>query len=393
MNLVDNDVIVVVGAGTAGIASALAASRRGEKVILIEKSASLGGAVTRSLIHTLGGIFDSDCNTINEGLTVEFIERLRKADSSTCKRKIGRLWTLVVDPETYGNVITDWVREESNIQLCKESTITHVETRNNSVVEIELLHEGMKTTVRPKAVVDASGNAALVRMINDELVILESRRAAAGLIFSMVVSDRQRFSFPQNVALLRTIRSAVQQSILPIECWSVWFDTGVKQNEVYVKLSVPYAIDQGEADDDSALNEKVHVIRDSLVTFLRNSSLLLPESKIVTGELGVRDGFRIMGEYCLTEADVKNCRSFSDSACRGNWPLEFWDSERGVSLEYLPTNSHYEIPLRALKVCTLNNVWAAGMCLSAEQKAQASARVVGTCWAMGEAVGRAVSNG
>jgi hypothetical protein len=107
------------------------------------------------------------------------------------------------------------------------------------------------------------------------------------------------------------------------------------------------------------------------------------------GELGVRDGGRIVGEYCLTANDVRSGARFSDGVCRSAWPIEYWHPESGVSIEYL--DGHYEIPLRALTLKGSENVWAAGKCLSADRLAQASARVVGTCWAMGEAVGRAAA--
>ena len=57
-------------------------------------------------------------------------------------------------------------------------------------------------------------------------------------------------------------------------------------------------------------------------------------------------------------------------------------------LEYLPENTWYEIPLRALKVPGVANLWVAGKCLSADRYAQASARIAGCCWSMGEAVGK-----
>jgi hypothetical protein len=62
-----------------------------------------------------------------------------------------------------------------------------------------------------------------------------------------------------------------------------------------------------------------------------------------------------------------------------------------VKLEYLPAGSYYEVPLRSLRVRGFANLWVAGKCLSADRLAQASARVAGTCWAMGEAAGRAAS--
>ena len=50
--------IAVIGAGASGLACALAAARAGSTVILLEKTARLGGTVTAALIHTLGGLYD-----------------------------------------------------------------------------------------------------------------------------------------------------------------------------------------------------------------------------------------------------------------------------------------------------------------------------------------------
>jgi hypothetical protein len=107
--------------------------------------------------------------------------------------------------------------------------------------------------------------------------------------------------------------------------------------------------------------------------------------------LGIRDGGRVRGQYCLTGDDVRQMRKFDDPACRACWPIEYWDPEQGVALEYLPAGDYYEIPLRSLRVEGLTNLWAAGKCLSADRYAHASARAAGTCWAMGEAAGRAAA--
>jgi hypothetical protein len=110
-----------------------------------------------------------------------------------------------------------------------------------------------------------------------------------------------------------------------------------------------------------------------------------------TGRLGVRDGGRIRGEYLLTESDVRQGRKFSDAACRCSWPIEYWDPKNGLSLEYLEPGRYYEIPMGSLRVQGWHGLWAAGKCLSADPLAHASARVVGSCWSMGEAVGKAAA--
>ncbi len=105
----------------------------------------------------------------------------------------------------------------------------------------------------------------------------------------------------------------------------------------------------------------------------------------------MRDGGRIQGEYCLSTADVRELRKFPDAICRCSWPIEYWHPVDGVFLEYLPAGAYYEVPLRSLRLRGWTNVLVAGKCLSADRYAQASARVVGSCWAMGEAAGKAAA--
>jgi len=101
----------------------------------------------------------------------------------------------------------------------------------------------------------------------------------------------------------------------------------------------------------------------------------------------VRDGGRIRGRYRLTEADLEAGCRFDDAVCAGCWPIEHWHPEQGIQLQYLPPGTRYEIPLRALQVAGIDGLYAAGKCLSAEPRAQASARVAGTCWGMGAGLG------
>ena len=129
----------------------------------------------------------------------------------------------------------------------------------------------------------------------------------------------------------------------------------------------------------------------AVVDFLRRQSGFQRAEVNITGQIGIRDGGRVRGEYQLTASDVRHGGRFEDAACRGCWPIEYWDPERGLSLEYLPMNRSYDIPLRSLQVQGLHNARVAGKCPSADREAQASARVVGCCWAMGEATGKAAA--
>ena len=384
--------IVVVGAGAAGVAAAVSSSRHGADVLLVEKTPRLGGTVTHSLIHSLGGLYDSSGNYINNDLTIELAERLLKISSFTRKRKIGKVWTLTTSPEDYEKVMEDWVREKSNIKVLRESSITSVNVENATARSVEIAAKTHTMSVQPNALIDTTGSAEIVRLIDSGLVTDDHRQAAAGLIFRMNNVAKGALTFPKNIGLLQSIRQAVQNKILTKECELTWLDIGLHEDEAYIKLHVPLPSAWRKRGVLEKALQNAQKTRDDLISFL----IRLPDFTNAylsnAGVIGIRNGGRINGEYLLTVADIKNKKKFKDAACRCCWPIEYWDQEKGVEIEYLEDGDYYEIPLRALKVKGIENVWASGKCLSADTKAQASARVVGSCWSMGDAVGKAVSN-
>lgn len=369
--------IVVVGAGAAGLSCALSAAAEGAHVVLLEKTAELGGTVAQSLIHTIGGLFDDQGNFLNAGLPIALTDRLGQTCPHTQKRRIGKTWVLNVDPAVYTQVIADWIKTTPTIDVCYRASVTQLTINDGRIEQINLTYNGTTRTLRPHALVDTTGNASVIRHIDRALVA--DGEALGGFIVQLRGLTPDALQFPKGVALARQIRKAVDHAELPPECSAVWLDTGVYPDEAYAKFSVV------PEHYDAAY---MQVVAEQLLKFLRALPGFTGTFISRYGQLGTRDAGRIKGQYCLTETDIKAGKQFLDVACRACWPIEHWIPQQGISLEYLPEGHCYEIPLRSLKVAGFTNLWAAGKCLSAEPRAQASARVVGTCWAMGEAVGK-----
>lgn len=370
---------VIAGAGAAGIACALAASHQGRKVLLLEKSKQLGGTVTQSLIHTLGGLFDDSGELINSGLPVELCQRLMQASPFSVKRRIGKTWTLNVAPDVYAQVVKAWLAEHPAIEVRYNSIISHVCANARSIVQITVMTDGTTQHLNPEVLIDTTGQANVVRNIDASLVT--DGLALAGFILQLRGVAANALQFPKGVALLRRIRKATENQQLPPECGSLWLDSGVYADEIYVKFNLM-------ADDYSIA--RTIVVAEQLVFFLKSLSEFSNATIANYGQLGIRDGGRVLGEYTLTEADLKQGRQFSDAVCRGCWPIEYWHPQDGIMLDYFPSGHYYEIPLQALKVKDFNNLFVAGKCFSAQTLAQASTRVVGTCWAMGEGLVNAI---
>ena len=383
--------VVVVGAGAAGMAAAIAAARAGADVKLVERTAGPGGTVAGALIHTLGGIYDQGKRPLNGGLAEELADRLFQADPQTRIRRIGKVQCLNVCPQVYRQVIHQWLNDETCIEQLYDTSVAQVTVVDGQVVQCDAQCRDRSVTLRPTAVIDTTGTAEVVRLIDPRLVYDDEQRAAGGLIFRLRGVQPGALAFPKSITLVEKLRDAARQARLPASCEHAWLDQGVFEDEIFVKLFVPLPSDWRNPERLAELARQTLLIQEQVIAFVRGWPEFGDAWLSETGALGVRDGGRIRGEYYLTEDDVRACRRFDDAACRCCWPIEYWHPTQGLQLEYLPAGGYYEIPLRALKLQGLANVWAAGKCLSADHKAQSSARVAGQCWAMGEAVGRAAA--
>ena len=68
--------VLVVGAGAAGVAAAIAAARQGAETWLIERSSSIGGLATVGLINLLLTLDDGAGHQVVAGLCQEFVDRI-----------------------------------------------------------------------------------------------------------------------------------------------------------------------------------------------------------------------------------------------------------------------------------------------------------------------------
>lgn len=336
-----------------------------------------------ALLHTLAGHYDSQGQLLNGGLLVELLERLSRASGGEVRqRRMGRVFVEAVDPNLYRDVVQAWLAEQPNLVLHVDTVVSRVELHGRRVRAVEVEGPAGQRVVEAGAFIDTSGQAVVFRALGPDYLLPAGPAVAGGFIFRLRGVEQKAVKFPRSVGLTRSVQEAVAAGELPRTCEGAWFDVGVFDDEVFVKLSVhdPEAIGEEDRFRQAAERLTAYLVRLDGFETARLTQV---------GRIGVREGGRARGEYCLTEADVRGGARFADAACRCAWPIEHWDAERGLSLEYLAEGLSYDIPLRALRAAEVENLWVAGKCLSAEPRAQASARCVGTCWAMGEAVGRA----
>ena len=98
-----NPDVLVIGGGSAGVAAAQAAARRGMSTLLVERHGILGGAGTASLVHSFCGLYDLPTagavpRVANPGLVVELEREMLAQGIGHGPVRMGRVDVLMHQP-------------------------------------------------------------------------------------------------------------------------------------------------------------------------------------------------------------------------------------------------------------------------------------------------------
>src|SRR5262245_58547693 len=193
------------------MAAAVGAARAGADVCLIEALPRVGGTVTNALIHTLGGLYGDAGDLLNDGLAAELARKLAAADPTVTQRRLGRAWVLSVCPETYRTVVQRLLATETRIRVLAAMRVIDVVHANGRVREVVAAGPEGQMRLSVRAVIDATGTAEVVRLVDPGLVRADGGRAAGGLIFRMRGVDGGALAFPRGLAVVRALRSAAAE--------------------------------------------------------------------------------------------------------------------------------------------------------------------------------------
>ncbi|MFC6714265.1 FAD-dependent oxidoreductase [Branchiibius cervicis] len=154
--------VLVVGGGSAGIGAAIGAANAGARVVLVEQYGFLGGAATQSGVHTLCGFYDRTGEQVVDGVGGQLL-RSFAASGGMHRQRMPESGNVVVllDPETTKRVYDREVLG-SGVEILLHSQVIHVEVESGAVRGVTVHHRGGLTTIRPRAVVDGSGDGVVV---------------------------------------------------------------------------------------------------------------------------------------------------------------------------------------------------------------------------------------
>lgn len=388
--------VLVAGGGTAGVAAAVGAAAAGADVLLIERSAFLGGEGTHAGVGAFNGIYTcgdnpQKCVAGVSDLIQEEMDRLSPNSTEIIISATGNK-NVQFKPE-YLKVALDRVMDRFHVPYYLHTTIIGAVREENRITEVKCFDDEGVFTVTADTFVDATGDANLAHLAGAGTVWgnENGQVMAATLPFRLAGVDISQDLSP--AAVERAVKAGKAAGIPNLTRERGFIQRMSGSNEVMVLL--PSVIPEGISAEDITEMEKF--TRGQALFYMEAFRRFLPgmencELTMIGPAIGFRETRRLKGRYTLTAEDVLTRRKFDDGIGRGGFKPEIHlGLKEAATYLDVPHGSYYDIPLGCLQSKDIDNLYGAGRLISADHQAMAASRVMGTCFATGHGAGVAAA--
>ncbi len=367
--------IIVAGGGTAGTAAAIAAGRRGHRVLLIEEQNCLGGTSTSggvgewfASLDGMGNVFDA------------VVINLEKFGARFARSRH-------FNPEILKS-IWQTMAEDAGVRILYHASVCAAERDGGAITSIKIASCSRLFSVKAKYYVDATGEGDLSALAGAEF--MQGEPGTGRVLHMSLVAwmyDTGALQTPYLPESLAPIRSREE---LP----GLGAGVLVDRNRVYLNATKvlhrdptdPWSVSDAEREARHQLLRVVHYLQThEYPTFALASS---------GARIGIREGRRIVGDYVLSRSDILDRLEpldFEDGAAVATSQIDFHSLKKAGNSGWRQAVLPYSIPLRCMLVKGFQNLAAAGKCISVDQVVHSSCRMTPTCCAMGQAAGTAAA--
>lgn len=422
--------VVIVGAGSAGIAAAISAAEAGARTALIESGSMLGGELLAGM--TIDGAINSRGEQVSGGVLDRLMQRCENMGGFVRRLNDWRLIHYIAyDPEVMKLAVPMLVYE-AGVSVFLNSFADEVVANDGQVDGIVVRNKSGRKFLSAKYVIDCSGDGDICAAAGGELlpVIGDEKLQPVSLMFRMAgVKNDALLNFiktcPENIAVGESpsirgertdaqlvdelvaqgqpcvffkgdgplMASAIQAGSLYPTALIMIQPTSEERREVCVNST---RVTLADPNHNRSYSEALKTLVDQVhqcASFLHDNVPGFENASIsgVAPRMGIRETKRVTGEYVLTSDDALTGRKFEDGVAKGCHHIDIHQEGTGQIRIPVADGGSYDIPFRSLVPRNLANVLVAGRCFSAEREAHASARVMGGCLAMGQAAGIAAA--
>lgn len=385
--------IAVLGGGLAGICAAVAAARRGRRVVLVQNRPVLGGNSSSEVRVWVCGatahgihLFARETGIMGE-LFVE--NQFRNPEGN---------------PYYWDLLLLETVRAEPNITLLLNTEITEVEADGPADARVVRRVHGWtsgserRVTLEAPTFIDCTGDGLLGALAGAEHMTGREPRERFGESWAPEVPDQNMLG--STILFYAKDTGVPSKFVAPAFAVDV-AAAGIPEHRVIRQdmngCAFWWIEWGGELDvvhDNERIRDELQGVCYGLWDHIKNSGEFDAETltlEWVGAVPGKREYRRFVGEKVLTQADVLEQPEVEDRIGFGGWSIDLhppggvYATEPG-SRHWHP-DGNYHLPLRSLFSANVENMWMAGRNISASHVAFGSTRVMATCAVLGEAAG------
>lgn len=398
LDIVAEPDVLVCGCGCAGIAAAIAAGRTGASTLVVERMGFAGGYITGVVGASFDGFVDLRTgHPVVGGIVFELarlaggasgdiaLERYPPSNDLREFREAPDRTRIHFDLELF-KLHTDRLMRQAGVRILYHTHVADVQCHNDRIIGVIVVNKGGLGLIRPKMVIDATGDADVAAWAGAPYDINEEMQP---------MSLHFRVANVQNIsAELRDQCSEVLEQAHATGKLSLFGGPWLGHlgpGELYVNAT-RFAGDGLNPNDLTAA--EIQGREDARLMF-ELWQQHVPGFKdayfVASGPIvGVRETRRIVGDKILTLNDILEYRRQKDVITLGAWYLDR-HPKHSSGYHVHRVIRPYDISYRTLLPQRLANVWVAGRCHSAESAALASSRVTITAMGMGQAAGTAAA--
>ncbi len=424
---------MVVGGGPAGLAAAIASAREGVNTLLVERYGCFGGVITQTMIGTLG--WYRYVKTIDAGGIIKEFELKAKEMGGTINTfnkkikttEIGKFLEKkgilvdgvptyeILDTEIF-KVLADNIIQEAGVTPLLHCQAVDTLMDGNTIRGIIVESKSGRQAIMAKRVIDATGDADIAyhagapyrKDPKNKLMGVTVNFGCSGVdihkFITYLIEKIQKkpkflpyfqqsgeLSFMDDfTCFLEPINRANKGDIVPEsipirKIWNQYVELGIINSFNGIHIS---DIDCTDVFDltKAEMEGRKRIIK--LINSLRRRTPGFEKVRLknIGSSLGTRESRKIIGDYNITEYDVKNQARFKDSI--GVCP-EFLDAYGTVIMP--TTGRFFQIPYGIVLPKKVENLLVAGRCVAGDKMSHAATRQMVCCIATGQGAGVAAA--
>lgn len=372
--------VLVIGGGPAGTAAALSARRLGVDVTLVERYGYFGGLATGGLVLAIFPLYDRDNRQVIRGIGEEMMRRLDALKFGIIERNKAPVYP-TVDPEAFKYVLGEMVLESGLDAFLDCWGVDAILDSRGAVRGAVFESKSGRQAILANVVVDATGDGDIFAAAGAGFTKIKDTIGLVSRLGNVTVQDMLMGEHFKHAIGAREDTETGDNGIpargMPVRTFEGHVGSPTPAPGVnWINMKGPV----GDALDVAELSRLELLHRRALWKNLEKARKRqgAEEAFIVetAPQMGVRLSRLLAGVKKLTEEEMKAGAKFKDVIGYGGT---------------YANAPEFQIPYGCLVPSKLENLLAAGRCVSAEFIVADTLRLIPICWVTGQAAGVAAA--